>query len=247
MSQVSHRVNPSIPKQRRIPPLQNGDRLTLAKFEERYDATPGLKHAELIDGKVFMSPPMSYGGRSRPHANLITVLGVYRALTPGVDVGDNGSVRFDIGNMPQPDAFLLINPSHGGQTKISADDYITGAPELIVEVSATSASFDLHDKFDLHLRNSVREYIVWRTLDEEFDYFILRQGKFERLTKSPDNLFHSEVFPGLWLDPAALIAGDLAFALQRVQQGIASPEHQTFVATLQQRANSASIQNNPNP
>jgi hypothetical protein len=45
-------------------------------------------------------------------------------------------------------------------------------------------------------------------------------------------LVHSEVFPGLWLDPAALVRGDLATVLATVQQGLTSPEHHAFVARL---------------
>ena len=55
----------------------------------------------------------------------------------------------------------------------------------------------------------------------------------ERLTRAE---FHrrSEAFPGLWLDPAALLAGDLPRALAVLQQGIATPEHASFVASLRQ-------------
>lgn len=36
------------PQNGSIPPLENGDRLTRAGFERRYEAMPGLKKAELI-------------------------------------------------------------------------------------------------------------------------------------------------------------------------------------------------------
>src|SRR5437660_3037868 len=98
-----------------IPPLQNGDRLTRAEFERRFDATPNLKKAELIEGVVYMPPPVSHTYHSSPHLTLNTFLGVYLASTPGIDGGDNGSVRMDLDNMPQPDAYLLIK---GGQAKI---------------------------------------------------------------------------------------------------------------------------------
>src|SRR5438552_15251075 len=98
MSTVSPSVRPSV-----IPPLQNGDRLTRAEFERRYDATPGLKKAELIEGRVYMPPPVSHVDHSAPHADLITWLGLFRAATPGVIGGDNGSLRIDLDNMPQPD------------------------------------------------------------------------------------------------------------------------------------------------
>lgn len=64
-------------------------------------------------------------------------------------------------------------------------------------------------------------------------WFVLREGAYERLQSPPDGIYRSEVFPGLWLDAAALLAGDLARAIQVVQQGLASPEHAEFAARLQ--------------
>jgi hypothetical protein len=42
----------------KIPPLENGDRLTRAEFERRYDAMPNLKKAELIKGIVYLGSPV---------------------------------------------------------------------------------------------------------------------------------------------------------------------------------------------
>ena len=140
-----------------IPPLQNGDWLTREEFERRYDATPGLTKAELIDGVVYMPPPVSHDDHSEPHFDLIGWLAQYRALTPGVRGGDNGSLRLALGSMPQPDGYLLILPSHGGQARIDEDGYVEGAPELVAEVSASRASFDLNDKLNTYRRGRVRE------------------------------------------------------------------------------------------
>ncbi len=75
---------------------------------------------------------------------MICWLGVYKAATPGVGLADNATVRLDAENEPQPDALLRMEI--GGQSQITADDYLEGAPELIVEVAASSASYDLHEK-----------------------------------------------------------------------------------------------------
>jgi hypothetical protein len=88
----------------RIPPLQNGDRLTREEFERRYDATPNLKKAELIEGVVYMPPPGSYRDHGSPHSDVIGWLGLYRMEIPGISGGNNGSLRLDLDNMPQPDA-----------------------------------------------------------------------------------------------------------------------------------------------
>src|SRR5213593_3768447 len=105
----SQPIRPSV-----VPPLQPGDRLTRSEFERRYDATPHLKKAELIEGIVYMPPPVSHTAHSGPHADLLLWLGSYRVGTPGVLGGDIGSLRLDLNNMPQPDAYLLIDPKHGG-------------------------------------------------------------------------------------------------------------------------------------
>jgi hypothetical protein len=48
-----------------------------------------------------------------------------------------------------------------------------------------------------------------------------------------DGLLRSWIFPGLWLDPAALLRGDLPALFAAVARGIADPEHGRFVAELQ--------------
>jgi len=220
----------------RTPVLQNGDHLTRAEFERRFDATPGLKKAELIEGVVYMPPPVSTAGHGGPHFDLIGVLAAYRGSTFGVQGADNSSIRLDLDNMPQPDIALFIEAKCGGQAKIDAQGYLAGAPELICEIAATSAAYDLHEKLRVYRRNGVKEYIVWRTEDRQMDYFLLREGEYHRLEPASDGLFHSEIFPGLRLDFAALLAGDLATVLQKLHTGLSSPEHQAFVAALRERA-----------
>jgi Uma2 family endonuclease len=115
---------------------------------------------------------------------------------------------------------------------VDEDDYVTGPPELVCEVSASSVSIDLHAKLNAYRRNGVREYLVWRTLDGAVDWFILREGRYEPLTLGADGLLRSEIFPGLWLDPAALIRGDLPRLFQVLDQGTSTPEHAAFVGRL---------------
>jgi Uma2 family endonuclease len=214
------------------PPLEPGDHLTRDEFERRYDAMPGLKKVELVEGVVYMSSPVRWNQHARPHVDVLTWLRVYAAHTPGVQVGDNVSVRLDGDNMPQPDAAMIIDPARGGQAAISEDDYIEGAPELVVEVAASSASIDLNTKLRVYRRNRVREYLVWRVLDAAIDWFVLRQGQFERLAPGPDGIYRSEVFPGLWLDASAFAASDLLGVLDVLRRGIGEPEHAGFVDRL---------------
>jgi Uma2 family endonuclease len=230
------RPHSGVPILPEIPPLENGDRLTRAEFERRYEAMPHLKKAELIEGVVYVPSPVSLEDHGEPHFDLITWLGYYRAYTPGVQGGDNSTLRMDLDNEPQPDAFLRILPNHGGQSSTDSDGYVEGAPELVCEVAASSVSYDLHDKLKAYRRNKVREYIVWRVLDREIDWFVLRDERYEKAAPSNDGIHRSELFGGLWLDDAALIRGDMATALSVLQKGLDSPEHAEFVDKLQQAA-----------
>jgi Uma2 family endonuclease len=110
--------------------------------------------------------------------------------------------------------------------------YLQGVPELIAEVASSRASSDLHDKLEVFRRNGVREYLVWRVLDREIDWFVLRAGQYEPIATAEDGILRSTVFPGLWLDPAALLRGDLATVLAVVQRRLESPEHAAFQAEL---------------
>ncbi|OLP18239.1 hypothetical protein BST81_11835 [Leptolyngbya sp. 'hensonii'] len=213
----------------KLPPLENGDRLTRAEFECRYAAMPHLKKAELIEGVVYVSSPVCVI-HSQPHADFMTWLGVYRAATPGVACYDNPTVRLDADNEPQPDAVLRLE--QGGTSRISDDGYLEGAPELVVEIAASSASYDLHDKQRVYGRNGIQEYIVWRTYSQRIDWFYLEDGEYKPQFPDAAGILQSRQFLGLWLAVNALLAGNLAEVLQTLQQGIATPDHQTFVETL---------------
>ena len=212
--------------------LENGDRLTRAEFERRYEARPDIKKAELIEGVVHMPSPTRSASHGRPHAATITWLGSYAASTPGVQVNDNSTVRLDLDNEPQPDAALLIDPGAGGQARLSDDDYIEGAPELIAEVAFSSASYDLHDKLHAYRRNGVREYLVWRTLEHRIDWFELADGAYRPLQPDADGVIHSDAFPGLRLALDAMLRADLATVLRELQRGLGENAHQAFVARL---------------
>ncbi len=164
-----------------VPRLQNGDRLSRPEYERRYEAMPELKNAQLIEGVVFMPSPVTHQHHGAPHFDLIGWLCLYRIGTPGVRGGDNSTLRLDLDNAPQPDAYLIVLPSHGGQARIDSEGYIVGAPELVAEVSATTVSMDLHAKLNAYRRNGVREYVVWRVLEQAIDWFVLRGGQFDPL------------------------------------------------------------------
>ncbi len=213
----------------KIPPLEGGDRLTRFEFERRYEAMPQLKKAELIEGVVYMPSPTRHKQHGRPHGQILGWLAVYCAATPGVDFGNNTSVRLDIDNEVQPDALLRLDSELGGRSRISSDDYIEGAPELIVEIAASSASYDLYDKLNIYRRNGVQEYIVWKIYEQQLDWFKLSEGRYIPLSPDAAGVIRSQVFPGLHLAVTALLNGNLAEVLAELQRGLATPEHAAFV------------------
>jgi Uma2 family endonuclease len=215
------------------PGLEPGDHMSRFEFERRYLARPDIKKAELIEGVVHMPSPVHQRRHSRPQVYVITWLGTYCAATPGVDVGDNATVRLDLDNEPQPDALLRIESLVGGRSHISDDDYIEGAPELIVEIAASSVSYDLHDKRQAYRRNGVQEYVIWRVDDKQIDWFQLVEGNYVRLEPNESQIIHSQVFPGLCLAVQALLAGDLAKVLAEQQKGFGTAEHVAFIGRLQ--------------
>lgn len=215
-----------------IPPLENGDHLTRDEFERRYDAMPEVKKAELIEGKVYMPSPVRFNSHSAPHGKIAGWLISYSAFTPGVLMGDNATVRLDEENDPQPDALMRIDESLGGQTTINADDYVEGGPELAVEVTASSATYDLREKKEAYRRNGVQEYIVWSIYDQQLQWLRLEDGQYVSLNPDDDGVIRSRVFPGLWLDVDSLLKDDMAKVLAVLQQGLASSEHSDFVKRL---------------
>jgi Uma2 family endonuclease len=239
MSVSTPRAKPGSPaeqpdRQGEIPPLKQGDRLSRDEFERRYDAMPNLRKAELIEGVVHVPSPVRHRRHSAPHFSLIGWLFNYRARTPGLEGGDNPSVRLDMGSMPQPDCLLFIAPEFGGQAKIDDDDYVSGGPDLVAEVAASSAQHDVNEKFEVYRRHGVREYLVWRVLDREIDWFVLREGSFEKLSPADDGILRSTIFPGLWLDPKALLNDNCEALLDVLQLGLDSPEHAAFKDQLRQ-------------
>lgn len=222
------------PRRRRLefPPLEAGDHMNAAEFERRYRAMPTLKKAELIRGVVYMPSPVRLEHHGEPHSEAVEWIVYYKSLTPGVRSGDNNTIRFDECNEPQSDISLLIPASAGGQSTISEDDYVTGPPELVFEVTSSTRSLDLGAKKVLYAEFGVREYVVWRVQDEVIDWFLLENGKYVSRDPDPDDIFRSTVFPGLWLDWKALLKEDLARVFAVLQQGEATPEHAAFVKRL---------------
>jgi Uma2 family endonuclease len=216
----------------RVPPLEAGDHLTRDEFLRRWEAQPEIKRAELIGGRVYMPSPVS-GDHGIMDRWISTWLGVYEAATLGVG-GANNATSLMLEDAPQPDLSLLILPEYGGNSRIEGP-YFQGALEFLAEVSATSASNDLHDKYDLYQSAGVQEYLVVLLFEEEIRWHELIDGRYRVFPPDADGLWRSRVFPGLWLDGKALLARNLTQVLNRLQDGLQSAEHEQFVAQLDAR------------
>jgi Uma2 family endonuclease len=217
------------------PPLHAGDRLSRFEFERRYEAHPEIKKAELIDGVVYMPSPMRFPEHAAPHFQLNTWLGVYCFATPGVHGADNATVRLDLENEVQPDALLRLEPELGGRSRVTEDHYLEGPPELILEIAASSASYDLHAKLHVYQRSGVEEYIAVQMYERRVEWFRLREGIYQPLQLDASGLLCSEIFPGLCLNPTAFWAGNMTQVLATLQEKLAAPEHDAFVVNLRIR------------
>ncbi|MDH6061994.1 Uma2 family endonuclease [Chrysosporum bergii ANA360D] len=229
---MSSSIETIFDKNIQIPPLESGDRLTRPEFERRYTAMSNIKKAELIEGIVYLASPLRFRSHGQPHGNMIGWLWTYKVATPGVELGDNVTVRLDLDNEPQPDVILFIDEQLGGQAHISHDDYIEGAPELVAEVAPSSAANDLYDKKRVYRRNGVQEYLVWQIFENKLDWFYLDNGEYMLLNTDANGIIKSRAFPGLWLDVPALLTGEMTKVLTVLQQGLNSPEHQEFLQRL---------------
>jgi Uma2 family endonuclease len=220
----------------KIPLLENGDKLSAAEFLRRYEAMPELKKAELIHGTVFKGSPVRFTQHAQPDSLLQTWIGVYAAHTPGVMTAGNVTLCLSPEDIPQPDSVLLIDPKYGGPTKIDAKGYLTGPPELVIEVAASSVSIDAHDKLELYSAAAIPEYLLFRTEGEQVDWRNLGAESYALLTPDAEGIIKSKGFPGLWLNVTALLKSDAAAMLATLQRGLESPEHAAFVKDLSSRA-----------
>jgi Uma2 family endonuclease len=216
--------------------LLNGDHLSVPEFERRYEAMPEDGKAELIEGIVFMSPPIS-SEHGKANNILGVLLGQYAAATPGVACAVNASLRLDGTNEYQPDVLLWIEQGKLARTKAGPDGLLEGRPELVAEVALSSHAFDLNEKKAVYQRNQIPEYIVWEVMDARFHWFALERGEYVPLTRRRDLrglVFCSRIFPGLWLDFPSLVVGkgyDKGI-YSTLNRGLKSAEHQAFLKKL---------------
>lgn len=193
--------------------LESGDRLTREEFHRRYSARPDIGKAELVRGVVYVPSPTRAEEHAEPHGSIMLWLGTYKSRTPGVRMADNATVFLPDGSEVQPDACLYRLGAPGARIRITPDGYLEGTPDLVVEVAASSASYDLHDKLEAYRRSGVREYIVWRVLDQAIDWMRLEGEQYHITEPDAAGIIASAAFPGLRLAVTKMLAGDDAGVL----------------------------------
>jgi Uma2 family endonuclease len=224
--------------QRRIvilPPLENGDHLDQQTFHARYEAMSEDCRAELIGGIVYMASPQKLP-HSKSQQMVSQWLGEYVVATPGTDTLANNTQILGPQSEPEPDGCLFVLPEYGGQVYADEDEYLNGAPELIVEIGSATESIDLNRKKLDYQKAGVREYVVLALRTQQVFWFVRQRGKYKEVPLPADGIFRSRVFPGLWLDAEAMLSGDRRRVLAALRQGLATPEHAAFVAKLQKQA-----------
>jgi Uma2 family endonuclease len=223
------------PQARVLPTLENGDQLDQQTFHARYEAMPEDFRAELIGGIVYVSSPQKVP-HSKAQKLVVRWLDGYAEVTPATEVLLNNTQILGPDSEPEPDACLFIAPEYGGEVYADENEYLNGAPELIVEVSSSTESIDLHRKKRDYEKAGVREYVVLALRTQQVFWFVRQRGKYREVPLPSDGLFRSRVFPGLWLDGEAVLRNDRQRVLEALGQGLATPEHAAFVSKLEKQA-----------
>jgi Uma2 family endonuclease len=203
--------------------------MTREKFHQIYEQTPEDFRAELIGGIVHLGSRVQIS-----HGRATSALGVllfsYAAATLGVESTGKVTVILGGGSEPEPDALLRVLPEHGGQTLVTPEGYIRGAPELIAEVATSEKAIELHAKKCDYERHGVLEYVVVCLGESRVHWFDLRAKQESR--SDADGVYRIRCFPGLWIHGEALLSKDYRKLLDTLNQGLATPEHAAFVQRL---------------
>lgn len=218
----------------RLPLLENGDLLHSHEFLRRYERMPDVKKAELVKRIAFMASPVRADLHCAQDGLIHTWLGYYAVRTPGLKFYPNATLLLDPDNTFQPDSILCRQPGATPRLSLNDDGYLVGAPELVVEIAASSVSLDARDKFEVYRRSGVSEYLLWRTLDDAFTWFHLEDEEYVAAQPDTNGLLRSRVFPGLQFPLAALLALDGAKVMGCLDEGLATPAHADFARTLAQ-------------
>ncbi|HVA50881.1 MAG TPA: Uma2 family endonuclease [Pirellulales bacterium] len=207
----------------------NGERMSQPEFHRRYEACRNGEKWELVGGIVYMASPLKLK-HSRYDGEIGLLLETYRLRTPGIEVMHNATAILGEHSEPQPDLAMRILPEYGGQSRTTADDYLEGAPELVVEVAHSRRALAMHTKHEDYQRSGVIEYLVLLVEEQEIRWFRFPR---DEIRPNREGISRSRVFPGFWVDIEALLRRDSNRLMEVLQQGLASRPHASFVRRLQ--------------
>jgi len=212
--------------------LHNGDRLPQAEFHRRYLQYPEDVCIELLGGIVYMASPtcLQHGCYQ---AELSALFVLYKAGTPGVEATGDATVILNEANETQPDVLLRVLPEYGGRSHTTEQDFVEGSPELIAEIAYSRVAIDLHVKVNQYQQAGVLEYIVVSLEEAELRWFDLQANAI--INPTGDGILRSHAFPGLWLDPGALIDRNTSRSVKVLGHALKSEEHAEFVRRLERR------------
>ncbi|MFN8423566.1 MAG: Uma2 family endonuclease [Anaerolineae bacterium] len=182
-----------------------------------------------------MASPIRFAHHVAPQTLLWRWLTVRR-----VDAGLRGArQRFaDPGqrDRDQPDGMLLLDTERGGEVRVTDEDYLTGTPAFVFEISASTAGYDLHAKKRLYARIGVPEYLVAAAHEKRLYWFVLRDGEYAALAPDADGDLPESDMGGLVVAGGRGVSqtNDRQAAVAAVAAGVATDEHAGLVARLAQ-------------
>ena len=202
----------SLPHLREDLRLDDGMRMSRSEFHRRYLERHDIR-AELLSGEVFVHSPVSARQHSEPHNVMSTWLGMYALAHPEVMALSDPTIFLDASSAVQPDVCLVRRAPRPGEARLTADGYLEGAPPLAGEITASRAWYDLGRKKAAYEQAGVKEYIVWDTERGALHWFRLVDGHYIEVQPDAAGVIESSEFPGLRLNVAKLLAGDVPGAL----------------------------------
>ena len=208
-----------LPSLRRTDPrqieLHNGDRMSREEFLRRWEQIPELKQAELIKEVVYLASPVSTA-RGSYDILLGSWLSFY-AYASGQDLLITGNTTLLLDDRSfQPD-IAVVKRRQG----LAKTPYLEQLPDLVVEISYSSQSYDLGPKLAAYRSAGIRDYITVLLREQRVEWRVLSGSRYRVLNASKDGILRSVNFPGLWLDTNALFPHDRQRLFGAIHSGLA--------------------------
>jgi len=187
-------------------------------FDEYLDWLTEETKADLIDGVIYMqSPPADVHERIFGFLfNILQPFVIRKKL--GIVRGSRTTLKFSEANGTQPDIVFISNASRDRVHPYFMD----GAAEMVVEIlSPSTRQLDRGKKMALYARHGVLEY--WQ-IDPEgqiAEFFQNHNGAWLPMTVSDDDIFHSKVISGFWMNIQWLFAEEVPDVLDTVMMILA--------------------------